>query len=452
MEREHKIEMNEKKNQKQLRPLPELLSPAGNKEKMEAALLFGADAVYMAGENFGLRAKKTAFGRDELAESVAYAHALGRKVYVTMNIIAHEDDLKDVGPYAKYLESIGADAVIVADPGIVALVKKAAPDLELHLSTQASTCNSAACRFWYEQGVKRIVLARELSLDEIREMRANVPEDLEFEAFVHGAMCVAYSGRCLLSNLLTGRDANRGECAQPCRWSWLPGTEQSGGETGAEESLDEPALYLREDERGSYFFNSRDLCMIEHIPALAEAGINSFKIEGRMKGAFYAAMTAKVYREALDLYGADPEGFGTRPEWLEELNQMVHRTYDTGFYFGRPMEAAKIDPERSYHREAAVVARAAEIPERLPEGKIACVQRNKIFLGDELEIIRPQGENLRLKVSALWDEELQPIEDTRHPTMPFFLDRKDLAEGQRDEPIPPGSFFRREGNKDLRKS
>lgn len=435
--------MNKKTNSLQLRVMPELLLPAGNREKMEAALLFGADAVYMAGEHFGLRAQKTAFGRAELAEAVASVHRQGRKAYVTMNIIAHEDDLPAVGDYARFLAEIGADAVIAADPGLITLVKEAAPDLELHLSTQASVCNSAACRFWYQQGVKRIVLARELTLAEIRRLRANTPPELEFEAFIHGAMCVAYSGRCLMSNLLTGRDANRGECAQPCRWSWRPTAEtEAEGERG---------LRLQEDERGAYFFNSRDLCLIEYIPQLIEAGINSFKVEGRMKGAFYAAMTAKVYREAIDSYARDPAHYETRPEWLEELNQMVHRTYDTGFYFGRPMEAAKIDTARSYHREAAVVARAAAEGPRVPAGRLACEQRNKIFLGDELEIIRPAGRNLRLTVRSLYDGEGQPIEDTRHPTMPFFLDRRDLAPGDREEAVPEGSFYRRAGNKDAPK-
>ncbi len=428
---------------------PELLLPAGSREKAEAALLFGADAIYMAGEAYGLRAQKTAFEHEELAEVIAFAHRLGRKVYVTMNIIAHEEDLKGVKAYARYLYEIGADAVIAADPGLICLIREEVPELAVHLSTQTSTCNSASCRFWHEKGIKRIVLARELTLDEISAMRKKVPEDLEFEAFVHGAMCVAYSGRCLLSNLLTGRDANRGECAQPCRWSWLPAP---AAET-AEEAPDEDAASLRlfEDQRGAYFFNSRDLCMIEYIPQLIEAGIDSFKVEGRMKGAFYAAMTAKIYREAIDLYLQEGEDYETQERWLYELNQMVHRSYDTGFYFERPQETAKIDPERSYHRVAAVVARTLEAAPGSDEGLIFCSQRNKIFPGDALEIIRPQGRNLRLKVRTLLDETGQAIPDTRHPTMPFYLSREDLRPEDREEVIPAGSFLRRKGNKDIPK-
>lgn len=429
---------------KQLRKMPELLLPAGNREKLEAALLFGADAVYMAGERFGLRAKKTAFGHEALADAIAYTHKMGKKAYVTMNIIAHEADLPELKAYARYLASVKADAVIAADPGLIWLVKEAAPELELHLSTQASTCNSASCRFWRSLGVKRIVLARELTLAEIRAIRENVPEDLEFEAFVHGAMCMAYSGRCLISNLLTGRDANRGECAQPCRWSWAPAEEPAKVpfDAGAK------GLYLQEDERGAYFFNSRDLCMIEHVPELIEAGINSFKVEGRMKGAFYAAMTAKIYREAIDRYEADPEAYRTEPAWLEELNQMVHRTYDTGFYFDRPQEAAKIDPSRSYHREAAVVARTAEPPAGAEPGRLYCEQRNKLAAGEEIEIIRPKGRNLRLTARDLRDAEGQIIESTPHATMAYSLSLADLAPEDQGESIPPGSFLRREGDKD----
>lgn len=435
---------------RQLRGKPELLLPAGNREKMEAALLFGADAVYMAGPEFGLRAGKTAFGPEELAEAAAYAHARDAKVHVTMNIMAHEADLKEVKPYARFLEKIGADAVIAADPGILALLKEAAPELEIHLSTQASSCNSAACRFWHQIGVKRIVLARELSLEEIRRIRQNVPEDLELEAFIHGAMCMAYSGRCLLSNMLTGRDANRGECAQPCRWSWLPLElpDPDAADPEAEMDLGAKGFYLKEDERGAYFFNSRDLCMIEHIPALIEAGIDSFKVEGRMKGAFYAAMTAKVYREAIDRYMASPEDYVFDPAWLSELEMMVHRSYDTGFYFTGPGADANVDPKRSYHREAAVVARSLEPIAGSDPAKLRCEQRNKIFLGDQLEIIRPRGRNLRLKVTALWDEAQQPIESTPHPTQIFFLSLSDLEPEDRGEAIPPGSFVRRRGDKD----
>jgi putative protease len=412
---------------------PELLLPAGDMEKLKAAFTFGADAVYLAGEYFGLRAEQTSFSKEEMKEAMAYAHSLGKKAYVTVNSLAHEDDLKGLDAYIAFLESIAVDAVIVSDPGILSRFRTLAPEIEIHISTQASTCNSASCKFWYDQGVKRIVLARELSLSEIRQIRANIPPDMELECFVHGAMCMAYSGRCLLSNVLTGRDANRGRCAQPCRWEW---TLQTRGER------DE--IHVEEDSEGAYFFNSRDLCLIDHIPELLDAGINSLKVEGRMKGAFYVATVAKNYRAALDSYLEDPEAYQMNPLWREELDQMVHRTYDTGFYFDKPQEDPKVDLERSYHKEATVCGRVLEDgPER-----IYCSQRNKLYVGDEVEIIRPQGPNLKLRISRLQDEEGEAIETTPHPKMGFFLFRGDLSPDDRSEPIPAGSFIRREGDKD----
>lgn len=416
--------------------LPELLLPAGSREKLEAALTFGADAVYLAGERFGLRAAKASFNDDELAEAIAFTHKQGAKAYVTLNIIAHEEDLPFLPVYVRKLAEYSADAVIVSDPGVFATVRREAPGLEIHLSTQASTCNSASCNFWYALGVRRIVLARELSLEEIISIRREVPADLELEAFVHGSMCMAYSGRCLLSNALTGRDANRGECAQPCRWTWRL----------VHENQTEHQLFIEEDDSGSLFFNSRDLCLVNHIPELVRAGINSFKIEGRMKGSFYAAITAKVYREAIDLYGEVGDAFRPDPMWQEELDQLVHRSYDTGYYFARPREDAKIESDVSYHRVAAVCARV--ITDASEGSLIACEQRNKLNLGETVDIIRPRGRNLSLTISRILDESGSDIADTRHPTMPFSLLRADLEPGDRDEVIPAGSFIRRLGDKD----
>ncbi len=417
--------------------LPELLLPSGNPEKLKAALLFGADAVYFSGEQYGLRAGKTGFSDEELQQAIHYTHNMGARAYITLNILAHEDDLSGLAAYVAKLEQYGADAVIISDPGVLSVVKEAAPGLELHLSTQASTTNSASCNFWYQQGVKRIVLARELTLDEIRRIRQNIPEDLELEAFVHGAMCMAYSGRCLLSNALTGRDANRGECAQPCRWSWKLSHEGQDDE-----------LYIEADERGSYFFNSRDLCLVNHVPDLVQAGINSFKIEGRMKGAFYAATTAKVYREAIDHYAEVGDDFTVNPAWHEELDLMVHRTYDTGFYFDRPSDDPKIDTEKSYHRVASVCGRVIET--NSDQRFILCEQRNKLALGETIDLIRPVGPNLSLTIRQLYDEAGEPIEATPHATMRFTLSREDLAESDQAEVIPEGSFLRRLGNKDIK--
>lgn len=417
---------------------PELLMPAGNMEKLKTAILFGADAVYMAGERFGLRASKTSFGEKEMQEAVDYVHSRGKKIYITLNIIAHEEDLQHLESYIYFLRDLNPDALIISDPGILATVRSLAPELEIHLSTQASTCNSASCKFWYQMGVKRIVLARELTLDEIKRIRQEIPEDMELEAFVHGAMCMAYSGRCLLSNRFTGRDANRGECAQPCRWEWKLQAQSQQQDT----------FFLEEDERGAYFFNSRDLCLIEHIPELAEAGINSFKVEGRMKGAFYAATVAKNYREAIDSYIADPDAYRFDPRWKEELEQMVHRTYDTGFYFTRPQEDSKVDSERSYHKEAVVCARVS----RTDGQEIYLSQRNKLRLGDEVEILRPHDRNLKMTITRLWDEEHNPISSTPHAKMHFIMSRDDLIAEDKAEEIPEGSFVRRDGDKDLAKN
>lgn len=422
-----------------LPPKPEILAPAGNFEKLRAALRFGADAVYLAGQQFGLRAYASNFSPAEMKEAVAYAHALGRKVYVTANIYAHTEDLAALPDYLAGVEDCGVDAILVSDPGVFRLARKHAPNTELHISTQASVTNAEACKFWYDAGARRIVLARELSLDEIRAIRREIPADLELETFVHGAMCMSYSGRCLLSNALTGRDANRGACSQPCRWRY--------------ELVDprDPTrrIGLEEDERGSYFLSSRDLCLLPELPQLVLAGISSLKIEGRMKGAYYVAVVVKAYREALDRFYEDPGHYEMDPAAMTELSAMVHRPYATGFYFDKPIENAQVATEATALHEAIVlgVVEATELPAAsemclTPELPVLlrCSQRNKMRIGDEIQAVCPHGPTRTWTVDALWDAEGQPITDTPHATMTFYLRAPD--------PLEPGSFLRKWGDKD----
>jgi U32 family peptidase len=316
----------------------ELLAPAGDPEKLLLAVLYGADAVYLSLRDFSLRAAGGNFTPEELAEAVAFAHARRVRVYLALNLLAHPGDLKPLHEALRAVQAqTGAtnlpDAVIVADPGVFGLVREFWPDMKIHISTQASVTNAAACRFWHEQGASRIVLARELTLAEIRGIRAEIPPALELEAFVHGAMCLAYSGRCLLSSFLSGRDSNRGRCSQPCRWSYQV----------HEVKRPDLPFEVAGDSRGSYIFNSNDLCMIEHMPALLEAGLDSLKIEGRVKSAFYVATVVKAYREALDRYQTDPGAYRCDPTWLQDLSKTVHRRFDTGFFFTPPQEDAKVD-------------------------------------------------------------------------------------------------------------
>jgi putative protease len=415
--------------------LPELLAPAGNLEKLQTVVNFGADAVYLGGPQYGLRAFADNFSFEEIKIAVRWAHDRGVRVYVTLNILAHPADMNGLPAYVEHLQACGADAVIVSDPGVFMTVRRYAPQLAIHISTQASVTNAESCRFWYEQGARRIVLARELTLSEIASIRREIPADLELEGFVHGAMCMSYSGRCLLSDLATGRGANRGACAQPCRWKYYVIEEKRAADRTAEPYTWE----IDQDERGSYFFSSRDLCMIEHIPELIAAGINSFKIEGRMKGAFYGAVVTKQYRAALDRYAAEGPTMQVDPVWKAELEQMVHRTYDTGFYFDSPLADAKIAPERTYHREGVVVGIITGRPDAA--GRVRCEQRNKLMRGDELDIIQPKGENLRMTVTTLFDEEALPTEAVAHPRQTFYLQ---LPAGMTPQ---PGSFLRRPGQK-----
>lgn len=380
---------------------PELLAPAGNLEKLKVAVLYGADAVYLGGRHFGLRAGAGNFGEEELAEGVCFAHERGARVYVTVNIFAHNSDLDTLPDYLDSIRAAGVDGVIVSDPGVIELVRRLHPGLPVHLSTQANTTNWAAAGFWERQGVSRIVLARELSLAEIKEIRERA--GVELEIFIHGAMCVSYSGRCLLSNYFTGRDANRGDCAQPCRWRYALVEEKRPGEY----------LPIEEDGRGTYFLGSRDLCLIEHIPALLEAGISSFKIEGRMKSVNYVAGVVKAYRQALDAYLEDPESYRFDPAWLEEISKVSHRDYTTGFLFGSPGPSGQHYEGEIYRRSHTFVGlvRGYEQGER-----IALVeQRNRFAVGDEVEIMVPKGNGFKQTVTVIYDEEGNSVEAAPHP-------------------------------------
>ncbi|MBQ0012212.1 MAG: U32 family peptidase [Clostridiales bacterium] len=407
---------------------PEVLAPAGNLEKLKTAIAYGADAVYMAGKQFGLRTFSDNFTHEEMREGVEYAHARGVKCYCTVNVMAHEADISLIDDEIRFLSEVGMDALIISDAGIFRKVRRIAPNMEIHISTQASVTNSEGCMFWYEQGAKRVVLARELTLDEIRKIRSAVPADLELECFVHGAMCVSYSGRCLLSSYFTGRSANSGSCAQPCRWGYHL----------VEEKRPEDQFPIVEDERGTYVLSSKDICMISHIPELIAAGISSFKIEGRIKGAFYAASVAKAYREAVDLYMQSPDAYLEDERWQTMLNRTVHREFATGFYFDKPMENAQIFPEKTYHRPAFVVGVVTGYDAQ--KGCAIVSQRNKIFQGDTLHVLMPEGYCEPIVATELWDEEMNPIDSTPHSEMVYYL--------KVDKELPAYTFLSRDGDKD----
>ncbi|MFT8313534.1 MAG: U32 family peptidase [Clostridium sp.] len=377
---------------------PEILAPAGNLEKLIAAINFGADAVYLGGSKLNLRAFADNFTTDELKEGIEFAHSRNKRVYVTLNVFPHNEDLEGLEDYLKELYDLKVDAIIVSDPGIIMTAREVVPNLELHLSTQANNVNWKSAVFWYKQGVKRIVLAREMSLEEIKEMRKKIPEDCEIEAFVHGSMCMSYSGRCLLSNYMTGRDSNRGQCAQPCRYKYYLVEEKRPGEY----------FPINEDDKGTYIMNSKDLCMIEHIPELINSGINSFKIEGRMKSAYYVASVVKAYREAVDKYFEDPSKYEFDNKWMEYLMKPSHRIYYTGFYFG--------EENKEYHKSSAYIRNFDIIGIVLDynmETKRAVIeQRNKAFQGDTVEVLKPMGDNIIIELQDLKDKNDKPIEST----------------------------------------
>lgn len=382
---------------------PELLVPASSLEVLKTAVIFGADAVYIGGEAFGLRAKAKNFTMEEMREGIAFAHEHNVKVYVTANILAHNDDLAGVEAYFRELKEIGPDALIIADPAVFEIAGEICPEIERHISTQANNTNYGTYRFWHKLGAKRVVSARELSLEEIREIRANIPDDLEIETFIHGAMCISYSGRCLLSNYFTGRDANQGACTHPCRWKYAVVEEKRPGEY----------LPVYENERGTYIFNSKDLCMIEHIPDLIEAGIDSFKIEGRMKTALYVATVARTYRKAIDDYLTSPERYQQQMPWYQEqISNCTYRQFTTGFFYGKPDETTQIYDSNTYLKEYTYLG---SVEEELADGRCLIHQRNKFSVGETVEIMKPNGQNLSVKVLSIQNAEKEEMESAPHP-------------------------------------
>ena len=389
---------------------PELLIPASSLEVLKIAVIYGADAVYIGGEAFGLRAKAKNFSMEEIREGIAFAHAHDVKVYITANILAHNGDLDGVREYFAELREIKPDALIISDPGVYMIAKEVCPEIERHISTQANNTNYGTYRFWYEQGAKRVVSARELSLAEIKEIRANIPDDLEIETFIHGAMCISYSGRCLLSNYFTGRDANQGACTHPCRWKYAVVEEKRPGEY----------LPVYENERGTYIFNSKDLCMIEHIPELMESGIDSFKIEGRMKTALYVATVARTYRRAIDDYKQSPELYREHMAWYQEqISNCTYRQFTTGFFFGKPSDEAQIYDNNTYVKEYTYLGIVGEQNE---EGLYRVEQRNKFSVGESIEVMKPDGANITVTVQRIVDEEGNDMESAPHPKQVLYID------------------------------
>lgn len=422
---------------------PELLIPASSPEVLKTAVRFGADAVYIGGEAFGLRAKAKNFSMEEMAEGIAFAHSHGVKVYVTANILAHNGDLEGARQYFAELHNMmpqKPDALIISDPGMYMLAKEICPEIDRHISTQANNTNYLTYRFWWEQGAKRVVSARELSLREIAEIRKQIPKEMEIESFIHGAMCISYSGRCLLSSYFTGRDANKGACTHPCRWKYAVVEETRPGEY----------LPVYENERGTYIFNSKDLCMIAHIPEMVEAGIDSFKIEGRMKTALYVAAVARTYRKAIDDYFESEEKYRSNMDWYRaEIAKCTYRQFTTGFYFGKPDETTQIYDSNTYVNESVYlgiveeVRSAFELPwgadvfsrggqradamqqeggEAVQDLQLARIsQRNKFSVGDEIEIMKPSGENVPVVVKAMYTEAGEIVESAPHPKQVLWL-------------------------------
>ncbi|MEL1135132.1 U32 family peptidase [Desulfitobacterium sp. THU1] len=415
---------------------PELLAPAGDYEKLKFALAFGADAVYMGGPDFGLRAYAGNFSMEQMAEAIRYTHQANRKLYVTVNIFAHEQDFEGMAEYLRQLEALESDGAIVSDPGVIALAREVAPRLPLHLSTQMNNTNSYSMRFWLKQGIERIVLARELSREEIQAVRENVPGELEM--FIHGAMCMSYSGRCLLSNYLTGRDANRGECTQPCRWNYGLVEEKRPGQV----------FPIEEDERGAYIFNSHDLCLLPHLPLLKPLNIDSYKIEGRMKSLHYVSSTVKVYREAIDtLWDQGEEEFKAKlPGWLDEMDKVSHRDYSPGFLFGKPGADSHNIESSNYIRDYEFVAFGLASDNR-EHSKIPTEVRNEFSQGywveqrynfkkgEILEVFSPKDEPWSFTVQGIWTVEGEEIDVARHA--------KEIVKLELPKPLPPFAILRR---------
>ena len=388
----------------------ELLIPASNLEVLKVAVMYGADAVYIGGEAFGLRAKAKNFSLEDMKEGIEFAHERGCKVYVTANILAHNYDLDGAREYFQELKQIGPDALIISDPGMFTIAKEVWPEVDIHISTQANNTNYLTYQFWWKQGAKRVVSARELSLKEIRQIRDNIPDEMEIESFMHGAMCISYSGRCLLSSFMAGRDANRGECTHPCRWKYSVVEEQRPGQY----------MPVYENERGTYIFNSKDLCMIEHIPEMLDAGIDSFKIEGRMKTALYVATVARTYGLAIDEYLKDPELYRSRiPFYKSEISKCTYRQYTTGFFFGKPDENTQIYDTNTYVKEYTYLG---VVGETNSSGLYGIEQRNKFSVGEEIEVMKPDGENITVTVKRITDETGKDMESAPHPKQKLFID------------------------------
>lgn len=409
------------------RKKPEVLVPAGSLEVLKTAVIFGADAVYIGGEAFGLRAKAKNFSPEEMAEGIEFAHAHGVRAYVTANILAHNDDLDGAAEYFAALRDMqpeAPDALIISDPGMFQIAREVWPEAEIHISTQANNTNWRTYRFWRELGAKRVVAARELSLAEIRTIREHISDEMEIECFVHGSMCISYSGRCLLSNFFTGRDANQGSCTHPCRWKYAVMEETRPGQY----------FPVYENDRGTFLFNSKDLCMIEHIPELVETGIDSFKIEGRMKTALYVATVARTYRRAVDDYFTSPELYRAHMDWYHaEIAKCTYRQYTTGFYFGRPTAETQIYDNSTYVSEYIYLG----LIEEVRDSRARITQRNKFCVGDAIEIMKPDGSNIAAKVCAMYNGDGTPVESAPHAKETIWLEPADVTTG---EPLPLQPF------------
>ena len=401
---------------------PELLAPAGNMEKLKMALIYGADAVYLGGKAFGLRAFGGNFDYDELKEAVEFAHKLGRKVYVTVNIFPHNSDMEKLPEYLAYLNEIRVDAMLIADLGIFTLARKYAPDTDIHISTQANNTNWVTVNTWADMGASRVVLAREMSLGEIRTIREKCP--VELEMFVHGAMCISYSGRCLMSNYMTGRDANRGSCAQACRWKYALVEEKRPGQY----------FPIEEDDRGTYFFNSKDMCLLPHIGDVIDSGVDSLKIEGRMKSVHYAASIVKAYRAAIDSYCEDPEHFELKQEWIDELGKVSHRQYTTGFYYNKPTEDDQIYGTTSYEQTSDFVGLVLSYDEAT--GYAMVEQRNNMKKGQEIEVFQPNLPGYRMILDEMYNDEGELIDVAPHP--------QQLVKMKMAQPVEPYTILRRD--------
>ena len=405
---------------------PELLAPGGSLERLKMAIMYGADAVYIGGESFSLRVAAENFTKDEIKEGLKFAHEHDKKVYLTANILPHN---KDIDEFEKYIEEISDfefDGILVADPGMLDVVKEKVPNIPVHISTQANNINYRSAKFWYNQGARRVVLAREMTLEEISEIRSRIPSDMEIEAFVHGAMCISYSGRCLLSNYMTGRDSNQGACAHPCRWKYSVVEETRPGEY----------MDVVENERGTFIFNSKDLCMIQHIPELVKSGISSLKIEGRVKTSFYVATVVGAYRREIDRYFEDPENYKFNPEEFDEICKVSHRPYSTGFYFGRPDKEGQVYSSSSYIRDYDLIAMVTDYDEAT--NIVTVSQRNRFFVGEELEVMEPGKPYFKLIIDSMQNDKGESIESAPHAkmTVKFKCDRH----------IGEGAMIRRESN------